>query len=96
MADAVLAYWLTLAEDNRADVVHVPYVTDEGQPSHASITLSPAMVLAALEPGDGTLRTMLDDASALVDIRSRIRSARLPAQAVPCETPPSALNWDEL
>jgi len=95
VADAVLAYWLTLTEDNRSDVVEVPYVTETGTCSRASITLSPATGLATLDAAAVAPGAVLDDASALVDLRSRIRAAHLPAQGMSCQPPPSALLWDE-
>lgn len=93
IAEAVLTYWLALAQDNRADVVEVPFLTPEGSPAQARLTLSPSSGLAVLDaPGsDASLR----DASALAGLRARIDAASSAANGAPFDDDDDdSLPWD--
>ena len=49
IADAVLKYWLALAHEHHADVVDVPIVTTDGEPSRVRLALSGLSPIAVVD-----------------------------------------------
>ncbi len=49
IADAVLDYWLALVQEGRADVIDVPILSVDGEPSHVTITVGWMTPLAAVD-----------------------------------------------
>lgn len=101
IADAVMEYWLTLVEDDRADVVEVPFVMPDGAAGRSWIGLSAATVIAVFEAPDASSDRLdhaapLDDAAALGAVRARIAAAHAPApvEAHVAQWPPAF--WDDI
>jgi len=71
VADAVVQYWLALAEERRADIIDIPVVGSDGRRSHVRLALGATLPIAVVDadPIDG-----YDDHDA-----ARILLARIPS-----------------
>jgi hypothetical protein len=75
-ADAVLHYWLMLAEEHRSDVVDIPVVGSGGERSNVRLALGTMLPIAVIDAGlapeieddEGTARRLLARARALTPV----------------------------
>ncbi len=91
-----MAYWLALAEDDRADIVDVPFVTAEGATARSRIALSGGSAIAVVDAPDWVRPRDLDDAEALSSVRARIAAVHAPARGTDVDTKPDPVFWDEI
>jgi len=69
LADAVLAYWVSLARLHRLDTAEIPFVDGDGSRQHARLVLSAdCPIWTSTVDSD---ESELEDADALADLRMR-------------------------